>query len=296
MNSNPNENGQSNVERSEVLSPNIEHLSVEEGNNVEAEALVNNVEAEASRAADAYNAKAAPVAPQLDRVQLIDNKPKLHAVQMNGVSMATEKKPEYSEKTEILEPINPDTVTNEQGDSSGPSKLSIIGLFFLFGGLFALVIFLPNISSYFSTMRYLKSQPKEEKILNGNLICTLDSNSQEMDYSYEFNFSFSDNKLSQLKSLTEIRGDVSLDESELDKLYAECQVLESVVENLDGVGVSCKLENGLMTKKQTFDFSTIVVDDAITAFIEAGGSYPFYRKGDNIDKIEKELISRVSGI
>ena len=257
-----------------------------------AEAIVQTMEAAASQAAQTYEQKAAPVAPQQDRVQLIDTKPKLHAVQLNGVTMSTEKNESQpvSENTEVLEVVE-DTTNNVQPEQSSGKKGSTIGLFILFGGLLALIIFLPDIQAYITNQRYLKSQEVKEKITTGTLECTMDDSSETLDYDYTFNFGFSDNKLTRLKSITEIRGDVSLDEAELSKLKGECDLLESVTSGLNGVSVSCKLENGLLTKNQTFNFASIVVDDAITAYVEAGGSYPFYRNGDNVDEVERDLIS-----
>ena len=257
-----------------------------------AEAIVQTMEAAASQAAQTYEQKAAPVAPQQDRVQLIDTKPKLHAVQLNGVTMSTEKNESQpvSENTEVLEVVE-DTTNNVQPEQSSGKKGSTIGLFILFGGLLALIIFLPDIQAYITNQRYLRSQEVKEKITTGTLECTMDDSSETLDYDYTFNFGFSDNKLTRLKSITEIRGDVSLDEAELSKLKGECDLLESVTSGLNGVSVSCKLENGLLTKNQTFNFASIVVDDAITAYVEAGGSYPFYRNGDNVDEVERDLIS-----
>ena len=257
-----------------------------------AEAIVQTMEAAASQAAQTYEQKAAPVAPQQDRVQLIDTKPKLHAVQLNGVTMSTEKNESQpvSENTEVLEVVE-DTTNNIQSEQSSGKKGSTIGLFILFGGLLALIIFLPDIQAYITNQKYLKSQEVKEKITTGTLECTMNDSSETLDYDYTFNFGFSDNKLTRLKSITEIRGDVSLDEAELSKLKGECDLLESVTSGLNGVSVSCKLENGLLTKNQTFNFASIVVDDAITAYVEAGGSYPFYRNGDNVDEVERDLIS-----
>ena len=258
-----------------------------------AEDIVKTVEAEAAKASATYEQKAAPVAPQQDRVQLIDTKPKLHAVKLNGVTMSTEKETTtpVSEHTEVLDVVDPPVENNQQPEQSTGKKGSTFGLLLLFGGLLALIIFLPDIKSYIDTQKYLKTQQVSEKITTGTLECTMDDSSDTLDYSYKFNFGFSENKLTRLKSITEIRGDVSLDEVELDKLKGECDLLESVTTGLSGVSVSCKLENGLFTKSQTFNFSSIVVDDAITAYVEAGGSYPFYRDGDNIDEVERELIS-----
>lgn len=257
-----------------------------------ADTIVQTMEAAAAQAAQTYEQKAAPVAPQQDRVQLIDTKPKLHAVQLNGVTMSTEKEatPAVSENTEVLEVVEQPTDNNQPEQSSG-KKGSAIGLFILFGGLLALIIFLPDIQAYITNQRYLKTQQVKEKITTGTLKCTMDDSSDTLDYDYTFSFGFSENKLNRLKSTTEIRGDVSLDEAELSKLKGECDLLESVTSGLNGVSVSCKLENGLFTKTQTFNFASIVVDDAITAYVEAGGSYPFYRDGDNVDEVERELIS-----
>lgn len=258
-----------------------------------AEAIVASMEEQAAKAADAYDKKEAPVAPQQDRIQLIDTKPKLHAVQLGGVTMSTEKKEEVSENTEVLEPIEetPKVEATAETPTESGSKKSTIGLFLLFGGLLALVIFLPDISAYINTQKYLSEQPVEEEITTGTLECTFDDSSETLDYSYTFTFTYADSKISRLKSVTEVRGDVSLDETELDELKSECDLLENIVTDLSGISVSCKLENGLLTKSQTFNFSSIVVDDAITAYIEAGGSYPFYRNGDDIDEIERNLIS-----
>lgn len=293
MNNNPNENEKNEQQVTnavETLNENKpEVLDVQEAP-ATAEAIVSQMEAQAAKANQVYESKTAPVAPQQDRIQLIDTKPKLHAVQFGGVTMATEKKEEKTEVSLTVENTSEVTAENVT-PSNGGNKKSAIGLFLLFGGLLLLIIFLPDISSYISTQKYLREQQVEEKITTGTLECTLEDSSETLDYDYTFSFGFADSKLTRLKSVTEIRGDVSLDEVELDKLKAQCDLLQTIVTDLSGISVSCKLENGLFTKSQTFNFSSIVVDDAITAYIEAGGSYPFYRNGDNIDEVERELIS-----
>lgn len=278
----------------ETLEKHTEVLNAEEKKEeapATAEEIVRQAEAEANKAAEDYSKKEAPVAPQQDRVQLIDTKPKLHAVQLGGVTMSTEKK-EVSENTEGLEPIVEEKKVEENTyDNVGPSKLRVFGLVVMFAGLLALVIFLPDISAYIENQKYLRNQPPVEEITTGTLECTMEDSSENLDYTYTFSFGFKDKKLTRLKSVSEIRGDVSLDEAELDKLKAECDLLNVIVKDLSGVSVSCKLANGLFTKSQTFNFSSIVVDDAITAYIEAGGQYPNYRNGDDIDSIEKDLLS-----
>lgn len=277
-----------------VVEETVENNEVKEEHVATAEEIVAQAQSDANKAAEEYSKKEAPVAPQQDRIQLIDTKPKLHAVQLGGVTMATEAKTEeVSEHTEILEPIevNPaDTPEGVPTTATAGSKGATFGIVALFVGLLVMVIFLPDIQEYIENQKYLRNQPVEEKITTGTLNCTLEDSSETLDYDYTFNFSFTDNKLNRLKSVTEIRGDVSLDEEELDKLKSECDLLATVVDGLSGVEVTCKLENGRLKKTQVFNFSSIVVDDAITAYIEAGGNYPFYRNGDDMDKIEKELL------
>jgi regulator of protease activity HflC (stomatin/prohibitin superfamily) len=76
------------LEHTEVL--NVEEKKEEAP--ATAEEIIKQAQAEANKAAEDYSKKEVPVAPQQDRIQLIDTKPKLHAVQLGGVTMATEKK------------------------------------------------------------------------------------------------------------------------------------------------------------------------------------------------------------
>ena len=267
-----------------------EELKVEEAP-ATAEEIIKQAEEQANKAAEDYSKKEAPVAPQQDRIQLIDTKPKLHAVKIGGVAMSTENQDGTEIKEVDISTKESPKVEDNPQDNVGPSKLRVFGLIVTFIGMLLVVIFLPDISAYIETQKYLRNQPPAEKITTGTLSCTMEDSSENLDYSYTFSFGFTDNKLNRLKSVVEIRGDVSLDEAELDSLKAECDLLNVIVKDMNGISVSCKLANGLFTKSQTFNFSSIVVDDAITAYIEAGGQYPNYRNGDDIDEVEKNLIS-----
>ena len=274
----------------EVLTPEVSQ-NENVMDNSKATEIVQQVEKQAALATEVYENKETPVAPQQDRVQLIDDKPKLHAVQFNGAAVSTENKAEQ-DNTEVLEVVeNKDVSSNNDSGNNKNGKSHTFGLIVLFGGLFLLVIFLPDISQYISTQKYLKNQQIEEKITTGTLSCVLNDSSETLDYNYKVDIDFNDSLVTKMISTTEIRGDVSLDEAELDNLKTECDLLVSYTDNLKGVSVSCKLVNGLLTKRQTFNFSTIIVDDAITAFIEAGGSYPSYDTKSNIDDVEKDLNS-----
>ena len=234
--------------------------------------------------------KKGPVAPQQDRVQLINDKPKLHAIMgSDGKAIPTEEKKEV--QTEVLENAGTGSQQNEPAPEPKGSKLRTFFLIVLFGGLFVMIIFLPDISSYIETQKYLRNQPVEEKITTGTLNCTLESSTTELDYSQTLDFSFANSSLTRLTYVTETRGDISLDEETLDTLKAECDELATYAEELDGITVSCQLLSGILTRKQTFNYSSIVVDKAMTAYVEAGGAYPDYENGESIDDIEKDMTA-----
>lgn len=225
-----------------------------------------------------------PVPPQQDRIQLIDDKPKLHAVMSNdGKVVSTEEK---HEDTEVLDVVADSSLPPEE-KKGGKARTFLLVLFF--GGLLAMIIFLPDISNYIETQKYLKNQESEPTITTGILKCNLETNTANMDYSHDLDFSFKDSKLTGLTFVTETRGDINLDEKALELLKSECDQLATGAEQLSGITVSCDMEDGVLTKKQVFDYDSIVVDDAITAYIEAGGIYPDYENGKSIDTIEREM-------
>ena len=121
------------------------------------------------------------------------------------------------------------------------------------------------------------------------VFCEYEDSTDTLDYNYSLKFDFSDNKLDELEYLLEIRGDANLDEAELEKRKTECDQLMNNVETIKGVSVTCSLSNGLYKQKQTLVYSSINQDAAITAYTEAGGIYPDYEKGDNMDDIEKNM-------
>lgn len=238
------------------------------------------------------NVQFSQTAFQQQRVKLVDDKPAIQAVVPNNSVSVKPVNSEVStnDNVEILE-----EETHEVGnvgetvptDNKG-SKLRTFFVILLFGGLLVMVIFLPDISSYIETQKYLKTQT-EEIITTGTLKCEFENSSEELDYNYSLDFIFSDSKLTRLTYVTEIRGDINLDAEKLDLLKAECDQLALNAEKLGGVSVSCELNSSLLTKKQTLNYSAIDVNEAISAYMEAGGVYPDYENGQSIDEIEKDM-------
>lgn len=224
--------------------------------------------------------------PQQDRVQLINDKPKLHAiVGANGVVSTGEKIEEDNSQPKIIKNITDDSSNSSQKGGF----FRTFFLFVLFGGLFTMIIYLPDITNYIETQKYLRNNPVEEKITSGILKCSSENATETLDYKQDLEFSFTDNELTKLVYITKTRGSVGLDDSELDSLKFECDQLVSYADKLSGINVSCELLDGVLTRTQKFDYQVIVVDEAITAYIEAGGSYPDYENMENIDNIERDM-------
>lgn len=229
---------------------------------------------------------------QQQRVQLVNDKPAIQAVVPNNnvtVKPVASEIPN-EEKVEVLED-EPQEVVNAGGEVSVNNKGGKLRTFFLillFGGLLAMVIFLPDISRYIQTQKYLKTEA-EQVITTGTLKCEFENSSEDLDYNYSLDFAFADSKLTRLTYLTEIRGDINLDAEKLDSLKNECDQLALNAEQLSGVSVSCGINGSVLTKKQTLNYAAIDVNEAISAYMEAGGVYPDYENGQSIDDIEKEM-------
>ena len=81
-------------------------------------------------------------------------------------------------------------------------------------------------------------------------------------------------------------------EEELKGLYDNCILLKQEAGELEGVTISCSLNNGIHSNKQILDYEKLDVAEVSSAYTEAGGIYPAeFKKSENIDKIESEMTS-----
>ena len=218
-------------------------------------------------------------APTQQRVQLVNDQPALKAIAPGDIPKKEEK---VSENTEVLD------VTTPPAEEKKGGCMQNFFLIVLFGGLFAFVFFIDDISSYIETQKYLKEQVVET-ITTGTLSCTSERSDDNLDYAYDVNFYFTDSKLKRLNYTTEIRGDINLDAERLDTYNNECMLVKDYASNLSGIDITCSLENGTYKQKQIFTYDSIDRDEAKSAFVEAGGLYPDYYKDQNIDEIEKDM-------
>ncbi len=167
------------------------------------------------------------------------------------------------------------------------SKARTFGLILFFIVIIAFVVFLPEIHSYLSTLT--SQTPTAEKIVTGKLECTLSTNTENLNIDYKSVFNMTDNKLYSLVHSTSTKGDRNLDANTLDGLNEKCEKLKNVTKEVDGVVVKCDYDGATMKQTQTFTYADLDTELLDSAYSEAGGNYPEFENGQDMDKIEKEM-------
>ena len=178
---------------------------------------------------------------------------------------------------------NPDKKTKKE------SNLKYYMTFIFFALLIWMVAFLPEISSFVSNYMASKQQEGVPVITTGTLTCTMNTNDDKYDYYYEADFNFKDSKMYRLTFSATTKGDQNLDAIELSGMLSSCDLLQQQTANLEGVEVSCSLSNGVYENVQKLDYEDLKSDLVTTAYLEAGGTYPNYEYGQDINEIEKEM-------
>lgn len=179
----------------------------------------------------------------------------------------------------------PAYVEDEKG---GPSKLKTFFAIVLFLFFFAFVYFLPEITDYINLK---KSEKNQTEITTGTLSCTQSKNTKTLDVNLSAVFTFVNNEITGLTYTQTSTGDKIADKEELEALKQECVKLKEHIVGVDGISVVCGLNNGTNTTKQIIEYEKVDSDKVSTAYIEAGGIYPEFKKGQKISEVESKMAS-----
>lgn len=177
---------------------------------------------------------------------------------------------------------------NTSGDNQrgGPNKIKTFFAIILFIFFFALVYFLPEITDYINMK---KSERNQEKITSGTMICTEKKNTKTLDINITVSVNFINNEVTSITHTQTSMGDKNEDKEELEKLRQSCSTLKGYTKDLEGISVVCGLNNGVATTKQIINFEKLGKGNVSTAYTEAGGIYPTFKKGDTISTIESKM-------
>lgn len=170
-----------------------------------------------------------------------------------------------------------------------PSKFKTVMTIIMFVLIIAFVIFLPDITSMISQYKLNKDKAPETVITTGQLECTLKSNTTNLDMEYLRIFKFTDSLLYEANYTLTTKGDATLDEKTLDDMAEKCNLLSDSTKGLAGVNISCNYSDGKLVEKQNYIFASINNKNLDAAFSEAGGTYPEFKDGQEIDSIEKTM-------
>lgn len=189
---------------------------------------------------------------------------------------------------------DPGSVVNEklkevEIDYKPPSKFKTIMTVVMFILLIAFVIFLPDITSMVNRYKLEKNQVPEKIITTGNLECSLKSNTTNLDMEYLRVFKFIDSKLYEANYTLTTKGDATLDEKTLDGMAEKCNHLADNTEGLSGIKISCNYSDGKLVERQNYIFASINFNKLDAAFAEAGGTYPEFNDGQEIETVEKAM-------
>lgn len=183
----------------------------------------------------------------------------------------------------------PDSVNNEEKlktvevDYKPTSKGNTVMLIIFFIFLILFVWFLPELQVLIAG--YKEGPVEVEEIMTGKLVCELSSNTVNLDRKITRVFEYTDKKLQSAKFTTTIRGDATLDEEALDELNKQCEQIKTNVSGMNGVSVSCIYENGKLTEKESFDYSSYSTEEVSAAYAEAGGSFLEFAYEQDIDSV-----------
>lgn len=186
-------------------------------------------------------------------------------------------------------PVADNTKSTPDKKTKKESNLKYYMTFIFFALLIWMVAFLPEISSFVSNYMASKQQEGVPAITTGTLTCAMNTNDDKYDYYYEADFNFKDSKMYRLTFSATTKGDQNLDAIELSGMKSSCDLLQQQTANLEGVEVSCSLSNGVYENVQKLDYEDLKSDLVTTAYLEAGGTYPNYEYGQDINEIEKEM-------
>lgn len=179
----------------------------------------------------------------------------------------------------------PAYVEDEKG---GPSKLKTFFAIVLFLFFFAFVYFLPEITDYINLK---KSEKNQIEITTGTLSCTQSKNTKTLDVNLSAVFTFVNNEITGLTYTQTSTGDKIADKEELESLKQECVKLKEHIVGVEGISIVCGLNNGTNTTKQIIEYEKVDSDKVSTAYIEAGGIYPEFKKGQKISEVESKMAS-----
>lgn len=170
-----------------------------------------------------------------------------------------------------------------------PSKFKMFTTILMIVVIILFGMFLPEISTGINKVFGPKVEGPAPDPVTGTLICTLESNTSNLDKTFTRKFNYEENKLKSAVIETTTRGDATLDEETLDELNNQCVTINKAVENVNGIQVVCEYSDGLLVERERFDYKNYDIEAISAAYTEAGTSVVEFYYDTDIDEIMKSM-------
>ena len=197
---------------------------------------------------------------------------------------------------DLLDPKNKQKASIDPGQlikSNSQSKISSIWNTFLLIMFFAFVVvfvmFLPEIQTVINNYKTGKINKEIEQITTGRLVCTLSTNSANLDRTIERVFSYEDDMLKSSVFTTTIKGDASLDEEQLTALAERCIKIRDNLSDVEGASVNCSYDNGILEERESFDYEVYDYEIVSNAYLNADSNLLELEYHQDIDEIMTKM-------
>ena len=211
-------------------------------------------------------------------------------------SVGSDVQPRVIDSTDALPPtpkddgvIITDKMEKVEIQYKPPGKGKIIALVLLFVLLIAFIVFLPEVTEFARKVMGGGNTDIPERITTGKLNCSYETSTENLEKNYDVTFTYTDSRLEKMTYVIVTRGDISLDEKELDSLAADCKQLAQNVDSLEGVSVRCDYMSGKLTETESFDLENLDQEKLTAAFYEAGGHSPGFEYHEKIELVERNM-------
>ena len=220
-------------------------------------------------------------------VNPLEIKPEEVKPEVKPVAKPTENPEDQPKKEKVSE--YQEKLKKAQENYQPPSKFKMFMNIFWIILVIIFGMFLPEISTGINKVFGPKPEGPEPDPTTGVLVCTLETNTANLDKGFSRKFNYEDNKLKSAVLETSTRGDVTLDEETLNELHSKCDMISKGVENVEGIQVTCEYTEGLLVERERFDYKSYDLATITAAYTEAGSSVVEFDYDADIDEIMKSM-------
>lgn len=182
---------------------------------------------------------------------------------------------------------------NNSNNNDGGGAFKTLFAFVFLIGMIVMVLFLPKISEYFESKQSDSgnnngNNGEKNTISKGTLLCNKIKTDKNDDYTYEIKIVFDNKKIETAKYTTKIE---SYDNPAMIERKTKCDNASNIAASLTGVTKECRLNDTVYVTIENYKFKELNTNE-LTSYVEAGGTNPEYKYGQDVYEVQKDLIKK----